>query len=466
MESNKEAGSGNGYTVAAIATPQGKGALAIIRMTGPASHVIFRKIFKSTGTTEGKERSLLYGFLVDPRTEKTLDEITAIQYKAPKSYTGEDMVELFTHGGTFHVRNLFQLVCREGAHPAKPGEFTKRAFLNGKMDLTRAEAVEEIVSATDRHTHEAALRQLNGTFHSVLGGWSESMKEMLSSLEAALEYPDESDGGVDREGMAHRCGTIKDEVSELLAQMSAGRVFKLKPKVVIAGKTNTGKSSLFNILVGHERSIVCDESGTTRDVVSERADIGGIPVDLSDTAGQKAVSSKTEEKALEFTRRILGEADLILFLVDRSRTWEEEDEEMLGMIRASGRNSLVCLNKSDLPARLDEKSMVEKIGSIGIIHMSLTEGEGLDRLHEAVREKFVHEEMEAGPVVYTERYETLFREMEQSLEKAQEGFSGNERYDVLSFHLRQVLEAVEDFTGKVTGEDVLDRIFSKFCLGK
>jgi tRNA modification GTPase len=466
MEGEKEFGTEIGKTVAAIATPPGKGALAIIRMTGPASHAIFRKIFRTNGSVEGKERHLLYGFLVDPRTDKTLDEITAIQFKAPRSYTGEDMVEMFTHGGTFHVRNLFQLICREGARPAQPGEFSKRAFLNGKMDLTRAEAVEEIVSATDHHTHEAALRQLNGVFHAVLRGWHDSLMQMLSSLEAALEYPDETDGAVDRKGMAHRCRVIREEVMELLVQMSAGRVFKQKPKVVIAGKTNTGKSSLFNVLVGHERSIVSDESGTTRDVVSELAEIGGIPVELSDTAGRKVVASKTEEKAMEFTRRILGEADLILFLVDRSRTWEEEDEEMLGMIRASGRNSLVCLNKSDLPARLDEKSLVEKIGSIGLIHMSLTEGEGLDRLHEAVRETFVQEEIGAGPVVYSERYETLFRQMEQVLEKAQEGFLGNERYDKLLFLLKLALQSVEDFMGKVTGEDVLDRIFSRFCLGK
>ncbi len=461
-------GTGNGLntTIVAIASPPGRGAVAVIRMTGPLALKIYEKIFDTAEKGKGEERKAVHGWLLDSENDKIIDEVIAVVYKRPRSYTGEDLVEFFTHGGLFHTRNIYQFICRQGAHPARPGEFTKRAFLNGKMDLTRAEAVEEIVSATDRHTHEAALRQLEGVFHSVLDGWKNSLVEILSSLEAHIEYPEENNDKIDRKGMAHRCMMIAEEINEISVKMVAGRVFKQRPRVVIVGKTNTGKSSLFNTLIGQARSIVSDEQGTTRDVVHEKTEIGGIPVDLYDTAGFKNPETSTEEQALGFTNRFLEESDLLLVLLDFGDVLDEQDRKLLEVMIKKGKKSLICLNKTDLPKKISEKELENMVKGYDSIHISLKEGEGIDRLNEKVREFFVCEDLDPGPVVYSERYVVLFNRMKALLEKTSEGFLSEEKMDVLSIQLKEAVSVVEDFTGKVTSEDVLDNLFSRFCLGK
>ncbi len=450
-------------TIVAIATPPGVGALGVVRLSGNrafevASRVLKRPSGGSYSLADLPLRTVHYAFLVDPRSGEVLDEVLFSLFKAPRSYTAQDMVEVTCHGGPLILERALEAFIEAGARLARPGEFTMRAFLLGRMDLAQAEAVADLIESLSEEGRKAAMDQLKGRLSRRLEAVAQRLRGVLVELEASIDFPEE---GLEPSGsLKGEVEDALDEVERLLATYKEGRIKREGIRVAIVGLPNVGKSSLFNALVGEERAIVTKQPGTTRDVVEARVVLKGRLFLFMDTAGFRSSGDEAEEEGVKRAMRAMEGADLVLLVLDGSRPLEAGDRDLLEKL---GKEDLVVVNKVDLPLKWQPQSL-----SRDVIPVSAKRGDGLEELKEAlVAGVFGRVSGDEGGVFITNarHYQALTRTREaliRCLKAWEEGLGA----DFLASDVRDGLAALGEITGETAAEDVLDAIFSRFCIGK
>lgn len=459
---------GEAETIAAISTPLGESGIGIIRMSGPLSGAIARKLFKSKKTPFSfVSHHFHYGELIDPGNGNPVDEVLIVLMKAPKTYTKEDMVEIHCHGGYFILQKTLELVLASGARMAQPGEFTKRAFLNGRIDLTRAEAVIDLINARTRESLEIAGQQLRGHFYNEMVSVRENLIECLALLEAHIDFPEEEVDDISFNGMKGNLLNMVQKLEEWISTYEEGRVFREGVLCTITGKTNVGKSSLLNRLLRQERAIVTPVPGTTRDVIEEVLNIHGIPVRLTDTAGLRKSKDSIEQEGVRRAKERVADADLVLLMIDGSRDIDDDDEEIIREIET--KKKLVVLNKKDLSMKIPLESMKERFPGHSIVQISALKGEGIEGLKQAIYSGLLYRDTRISPdhlIVANIRHKTALSKIRQNLSDALRGLEEGISIEFIAFEIRAALNNLGELVGETTTEEVLDRIFNQFCIGK
>jgi len=452
-------------TIAAIATPYGESAIGIVRLSGEKSLEILKKIFKSP-SGKIKPRYAHYGYIVNKNGEP-IDEAVVIYYKAPHSYTGEDMVEINLHGNPLILKEVLNRILEEGARLAEPGEFTKRAFLNGKLDLTQAEAVAELISAKTELARKLALNQLRGALSREIKPLREELLMLHALVESSIEFEEEDIPTIEKEDLEKRLKKILQRVDKLLQTAKTGKAIRQGIKLAIVGRPNVGKSSLFNRLLGEERAIVTDIAGTTRDYIEETVNLKGIPINLIDTAGIRETSDLVERIGVERSLQKLKEADVVLFVLDASKEKpSEEDLKLARLVEGVKKPTIVVLNKIDLGRKLDLSQLPLKAERV--VEVSAKTGEGIEKLADAILEVAGVQTAEGGNIYISVRHEELLKRARKALENALKYLREGEFYspEILMLDIREASDALGEIIGEVTTEDVLGQIFSTFCIGK
>ncbi len=454
-------------TIAAIATPLGEGGVAIVRVSGPDAERIAKEIFfRNGGRNNGTLRShtLHYGTIREPKSGAILDEILLAIMRRPRSYTGEDVVELQCHGGPFLVRRLLELVLSRGARHAEPGEFTKRAFLNGRLDLAQAEGVLDLIRARTDKGMKLALGQVQGELSKWVGELREELVDILVQVEAAVDFPEEEIELLQKEQLAAKIEALREKISELIDSYQWGRLFREGARVCITGRPNVGKSSLLNALLGEERAIVTPVPGTTRDVIEESINLGGLPVVLWDTAGIRESEDEIEKIGVDFSLRRLNEAEAVLVVVDGSHPLIVEDGLVLENVRA--KNGLVVINKTDLDQRLDVTQLKEAAPEKELILASAKLGIGIDSVKAAMQKLLLGRQREPSIVVTQIRHKVALGMAAENLSGGLRALNDGLPPEIIAVELQGAKDSLEEIIGAVTNNDILERIFSQFCIGK
>lgn len=454
-------------TIAAIATALGEGSVGMIRVSGPDSVQIADSIFKSKKRLqEAETHTLHYGHIVDPGSEDVVDEVLVALMRSPRSYTKEDVVEIHCHGGIVVVQRVLQIVLAAGARLAEPGEFTKRAFLNGRIDLSQAEAVIDLIRSKTDSSMKLALKQVEGYLGNKIRKLRQKLIELLAHIEVTIDYPEHD---VEEVAVRHilKQGTeAVEEISEMLEGARTGRILREGIRTVIIGKPNVGKSSLLNALSKTDRAIVTDIPGTTRDILEEQISVRGIPLQIVDTAGIRETEDVVERIGVERSRSALEDADLVLFMLDASRELADTDRDLLRHVK--GKPALILLNKLDLPRKISADSIRELASGALIIEMSVKEGQGIARLEQEVERMFLSGGIEGKEAAYVSnaRHIALLEKSKRQLEEAIQSAESGMTLDLVAVEIRDAWETLGEVIGEAVGEDLLDQIFSQFCLGK
>lgn len=456
-------------TISAIATAPGEGGIGIVRLSGPAALVIAGKLFrgiKDRRIQAIKSYQAAYGNIVDPDTGQAVDEALVLVMRNPHSYTKEDVVEIQCHGGMVPLRRILELTVQAGARIAEPGEFTKRAFLNGRLDLSQAEAVIDVIRAKTDASLKMAVGQLNGAVSQKVQGLRQELLAMIAHLEAAIDFPEEDIDAVAVDRVQASVNQVLVTVNAMLATASTGQILREGLATVIIGKPNVGKSSLLNALSGQNRAIVTDIPGTTRDIIEEYVNIRGIPLRVLDTAGIRDTADAVEQIGVERAKASLEQADLILLVLDASTPLTTEDRQVITFL--TGRKGIVLVNKSDLPAVWDIAEIQTGIGGTRIISLSIQQGSGLDRLEQAIVDMVYSGSLILGEggIVNNVRHIMILRQAKSHLEAALATICQGMPLDCISIDIRAAWEKLGEITGDTLGEDIIDKIFSEFCIGK
>ena len=451
-------------TISAIATALGVGSIGVVRLSGPDSLAIADRIFAGR-EKPGKDnaRKLLYGHILD-RKGQPIDEVLAVYMPGPHSYTGEDVCEIQCHGGRQALQEILSLTYQAGARPAEPGEFTKRAFLNGRLDLAEAESVMDIINAKSRQALVAANRGHEGGLSRKVRELRKKLRDLVVQLEAAIDYPEEDIEEVTYDRAAEVLAEGQAAVARLVRQGSAGRILREGLRTAIVGRPNVGKSSLLNSLLQADRAIVSNIPGTTRDIIEEQMTIGGIPLVLTDTAGLRDTEDLVEKIGVERSRAALEDAQLALVVLDGSQPLSGEDRELLRSLK--DRKKLILVNKSDLPQMLDTEGLQREYGSSDVIVLSVKTGEGMEQVEQWLREFVYGEGSESGSMTQNARQQDLLEKALRSLEDALEGARQHLPYDCLTIDLTQTLHDLGEITGEDVPDEIIDEIFAQFCVGK
>ncbi len=455
-------------TIAAVATPMGRGALAVVRVSGPEAWRVAARIFR-LGRNKRKveafrERYVHYGFVVDPETGEVQDEVTLIPYRGPKSYTTEDMVEIICHGGYVSPRRVLAACLKAGARLAEPGEFTKRAFLGGRIDLTEAEAVLEVIDATGERSHSAALKQLSGGLRRRVEAAADRLKEMLMLVEACIDFPEEEIDYLDPGELAEGISSVQGELKELLSLFETSRRVREGIPIAIVGKPNVGKSSLLNALLKRERAIVTDIPGTTRDTVEEEVSVKGVLFRLIDTAGIRMTEDPVERVGVQRSVERLKEAQLVLFVLDASAPLDERDARIASLVR--DRRHIVVLNKMDLPPAVSEVEL-ETLGVSGpVVRTSAKLHRGIKELQDAMLEASGVLGVDAHGFLVNERHADVLRKAVDALERCKVTLESGLTGEFVAIDLREAIDRLGELTGRVTTDEILNMIFERFCIGK
>ena len=461
-------------TIAAISTGMTNSGIGIVRISGEEAVLVADPIYRGKKKLcEVKSHTINYGYIVDreissaeKKSEEVIDEVLVTVMKAPGTFTGEDTVEINCHGGTFVVKKVLELVLKNGASPAEPGEFTKRAFLNGKMDLSQAEAVIDVINSENEYALQSSVSQLKGSVKKKINDIREKIIYHTAFIETALDDPEHISVDGYSDTLRSSAEEIIQELERLIHSADDGRVIKEGIKTVIVGKPNAGKSSLLNVLAGHERAIVTDIEGTTRDVLEETIKLGVLNLNVVDTAGIRQTEDLIEkigvDKALEYAET----ADLIIYVVDASRSLDENDEKIINMI--SDKKSIVLLNKSDIDTVISAEHIKEKVSNIPIISISAKEERGIKDLEDKVKEMFLKGDISFNDQVYISnvRQKNALLEALESMKKVIRSIDDNMPEDFYSIDLMDAYESLGYITGNSVGEDLINEIFSKFCMGK
>ncbi|AHL73525.1 tRNA modification GTPase [Bacillus pumilus] len=457
-------------TIAAISTPMGEGAIAIIRLSGPDAVQIADRMYK--GPKEKKlvsvdSHTIHYGHIVDSSTEQVIEEVMVSVLRAPKTFTREDVIEINCHGGIVTVNKVLQLALKEGARLAEPGEFTKRAFLNGRIDLSQAEAVMDLIRAKTDRAMNVAMTQMEGRLSGLIKRLRGEILETLAHVEVNIDYPEYDDV----EEMTHRvlvekATSVKKEIESLLTTSQQGKILREGLSTVIIGRPNVGKSSLLNSLVQETKAIVTDIPGTTRDVIEEYVNVRGVPLRLVDTAGIRETEDIVERIGVERSRQVLKEADLILLVLNYSEELSDEDIKLFEAV--SGMDIIVIVNKTDLEPKLDVEKVKELAKDRPVVTTSLLQEKGIDELEMAIQSLFFTGSIESGDLTYVSntRHIALLQEAKQSIEDALEGIEMDVPIDIVQIDLTRCWEQLGEIIGDAVHESLIDQLFSQFCLGK
>ncbi len=472
----------NQDTIVARATPPGEGAIAIVRMSGNGALEILQSVYRPARARlpiEQLESSVLtLGAIIDPATGERIDTVLLALMRAPRSYTGEDVVEIHCHGGASVVRRIVEVLLDNGARLAVPGEFTRRAFLNGRLDLAQAEAVCDLIQASTDAARTIALRQLNGKLSEVIKDLRNRLIDVAAEIEARLDFPDEQIPEPDLLAMRTTIADVQKKVEQLLREGKKGRVYREGARVVFVGRPNTGKSSLFNAMLGRERAIVTAHPGTTRDSIESTIDLRGVPVTYIDTAGLRAAKNEIEVASTRRTEGEIKTADLVLFLVDVSERLQPEDIACYAPVKQA---SQICvLNKIDLPEQLDRKEVKVALAipdNVPFVRLSALKRTGLDTLENLIIQEMVEEQRSIeseGLLVSNIRHITTLEQIKQSLARVLQGLNSNlsrpelgiEAGELIMVDLNEALAKLGAIVGLTIDSEILDRIFSRFCVGK
>lgn len=454
-------------TIAAIATAVSSSGIGIVRISGEEALAVLSRIFypakKELNVMELPSHTVTYGHIYDGET--MIDEVLVIYMRHPHSYTAEDTVEIDCHGGVYVVKRVLETVLKHGARPAEAGEFTKRAFLNGRIDLSQAEAVMELIESKNEYAMKSSLKQIGGALSEKIKELRKKLIYEIAFIESALDDPEHIslDGYSDR--LAGTVRELKEEVAELLRSADNGRLISEGIKTVILGRPNAGKSSVLNLLLGEERAIVTDVAGTTRDTLEEHLNFNGISLNLMDTAGIRKTEDLVEKIGVDRAVEHAKDADLILYVVDSSEPLSAEDEAIISMIRE--KQAIVLLNKSDLEQKITAEDLWDRTGK-QVILFSAKERTGLSELSEAISKMFFSGEVQFHDEIYlnSARQKDALRRAEESLEKVRESIDNRMPEDFYSIDLMDAYEALGSVIGESVEEDLVNEIFSKFCMGK
>ncbi|NEZ47860.1 tRNA uridine-5-carboxymethylaminomethyl(34) synthesis GTPase MnmE [Clostridium niameyense] len=457
-------------TIAAIATAVGESGISIIRVSGTKSLSIVNNIFKGKNNRDLidiKPYSMRYGFIIEGESKEIIDEVLVSFMKAPRSFTSEDTVEINCHGGIIPARKILKEVIKSGARLAEPGEFTKRAFLNGRIDLSQAEAVIDIITSKTELSMKSAIKQVGGTISREINKIRNELLQIIAHIEATVDYPEEDLEEVTSEQVEGKLRILLKKIDELISTSEEGKILREGLNMVIVGKPNVGKSSLLNSLLNENKAIVTEIPGTTRDVIEEYINIDGIPIKIIDTAGIRETNDLVEKIGVEKSKEKIDEADLIIFMMDLSRDIDEQDKEIINFIK--DKKYIVLLNKCDLQKNENAKysKFIENLNSKFILKTSIKNKEGLDKLKECIKELFFKGEIKSNDLIITNarHQQALIRAKENCIQALQVLLS-NLSIDLASIDIRNAWKNLGEITGDTLNEDIIDKIFSEFCLGK
>lgn len=454
-------------TIAAIATPGGEGGIAVIRVSGPDSVKLSDRIFSFKGTLQDvPTHTVHYGHIVQPSTGERIEEVLVTVMRGPRSFTMEDVVEISCHGGIISVKKVLDLVLEQGVRLAEPGEFTKRAYLNGRIDLTQAEAVIDLIRAKSDRAFKIALKQVEGTLSKQVKELRHRLVELMAHIEVNIDYPEHDVEELTNNYIKDKCDEAIGDLERLLRTAEQGKILREGIVTAIVGRPNVGKSSLLNALAQENKAIVTDIPGTTRDVIEEYVNLNGIPLKLLDTAGLRETEDVVERIGVERSRSALTDADLILLVLNQSEPIHEEEYRLIEEVR--DKQSIVVLNKTDLPAEADLSYIKERFPDDRIVMMSVKENEGLDRLGKAIGELFFGGQLESNDITYVSNVRHIHL-LKQALRSLEEGRSAAEQWipiDMIQIDIRSAWESLGELVGDSVGESLIDQIFSQFCLGK
>lgn len=455
-------------TIAAISTAVGESGIAVIRVSGPEAIAEVGALFRSRKPlTEVESHTVHYGFIINPKTQEKLEEVLVSVFRAPRSFTTEDVVEISTHGGIISVKRVMDLLLLQpNIRLAEPGEFTKRAFLNGRIDLSQAEAVIDLIRSKSDRAFSVALKQVEGDLSRKITTLRHTLVETLAHIEVNIDYPEHDVESMTTQFIKTKCTEVTEGIEQLLKTANQGKILREGITTAIVGRPNVGKSSLLNALARENKAIVTDIPGTTRDVIEEYVTINNIPLKLLDTAGIRETIDVVEQIGVERSKAAVHEADLILLVLNNAELLHEDEIHLMEQLR--GRQTIVLLNKIDLPSQLNREVVSRYFPEEAIVELSVKTEEGLDHLEDAISKLFFGGKLESGDLTYVSnvRHIALLNKAKQSLADAYEAADIGIPIDILQIDVRLAWEQLGEVIGDAAPDALIDQIFSQFCLGK
>lgn len=454
-------------TIAAISTPMAPGGIGIIRLSGPQAIEVADKLFcspKGKRLSEQKSHTIHYGQIINPESGEMVDDCLVSVMRAPHTYTGEEVCEINCHGGLYVCDRVLKLCLSQGASLAQPGEFTKRAFLNGRMDLSRAEAVIDLISAGSEAANRVAAGQLKGQMGRKIQEMRSQLVRVCADILVEVEYPEDDAPPVEETSMYRTISTIAREIDRLYASFEAGRAIAEGVPTIIVGKPNVGKSSILNLLAGYDKAIVTDIAGTTRDVVQEKIRLGKVILNLHDTAGIRDTGDRVEQLGVERSVELMQQGELIFYVVDSSRPLDDNDKAIMDTLDPG--RTIVLFNKSDLPSIVDEEYIKNKFKQF--VYLSAVEQTGMEELSSQVEEMFLQsaQGLQQGEIVTNQRQRDCLRRAGEHVNQAITSLDQGFPFDLVTIDLQDAIDALGEITGETASEDIISDIFSRFCLGK
>lgn len=457
----------NDDTIAAISTPLGEGAIGIVRLSGEEAVKIANRIFTGSDLTKVDSHTIHYGKIVDPKTDEMIEEVMISLMRAPKTFTREDVVEINCHGGLASVNRLLELVLERGARLAEPGEFTKRAFLNGRIDLSQAEAVMDLIRAKTDKAMDVAIKQLDGKLSKLIQRLRQDLIETVAHVEVNIDYPEYDDVEEMTKGvLLEKTTDVYQEIEKLLLMAKQGKILREGISTAIIGRPNVGKSSLLNTLVQENKAIVTDIPGTTRDVIEEYVNIRGVPLRLIDTAGIRETEDIVEKIGVERSRQALKEADLILLVLNNNETLSDQDRQLFELV--NDLELIVLINKTDLKDKLARNEVEQLANGHPIVSTSLIEERGIDELEEAITSLFFAGQLESDDISYVSnvRHIQLLKQAMSALDEAKSAIDLGMPLDLIQIDVTRAWSILGEIVGDTVHDSLIDQLFSQFCLGK
>lgn len=455
-------------TITSISTPMGEGAIGIVRLSGHDAVEIADKLYKGKHLLKDvPTHTINYGHIIDPETEEVVEEVMVSVLRAPRTFTREDIVEINCHGGILTINRVLELTMTYGARMAEPGEYTKRAFLNGRIDLSQAEAVMDFIRSKTDRASKVAMNQIEGRLSDLIKRQRQSILEILAQVEVNIDYPEYDDvEDATTEFLLERSQEIKQEIQKLLDTGVQGKIMREGLSTVIVGKPNVGKSSMLNNLIQDNKAIVTEVAGTTRDVLEEYVNVRGVPLRLVDTAGIRETEDIVERIGVERSRKALSEADLILFVLNYNEPLTEDDRKLYEVIK--NEDAIVIINKTDLEQRLDLAEVETMVGDMPIIQTSMLQQQGIDELEIQIRDLFFGGEVQSQDMTYVSnsRHISLLKQAKNSIQDAIDAAEMGVPMDMVQIDLTRTWEILGEIIGESASEELIDQLFSQFCLGK
>lgn len=455
-------------TITSISTPMGEGAIGIVRLSGPQAIEIGDILYKGKKKlSEVETHTINYGHIIDPETNETVEEVMVSVLRAPKTFTREDIIEINCHGGILTINRILELTMTYGARMAEPGEYTKRAFLNGRIDLSQAEAVMDFIRSKTDRASKVAMNQIEGRLSDLIKKQRQSILEILAQVEVNIDYPEYDDvEDATTDFLLEQSKRIKEEINQLLETGAQGKIMREGLSTVIVGRPNVGKSSMLNNLIQDNKAIVTEVAGTTRDVLEEYVNVRGVPLRLVDTAGIRDTEDIVEKIGVERSRKALSEADLILFVLNNNEPLTEDDQTLFEVIK--NEDVIVIINKTDLEQRLDVSELREMIGDMPLIQTSMLKQEGIDELEIQIKDLFFGGEVQNQDMTYVSnsRHISLLKQARQSIQDAIDAAESGIPMDMVQIDLTRTWEILGEIIGESASDELIDQLFSQFCLGK